>query len=201
MIAACYLRKSNDEGDKTAEVKSTSVQNSLATAFAAKNGWTLDDRYIFADDGVSGAEFRARPGLQALLGALEPAPPFQILLVAEQSRLGRETLDTLFVIRQLEDAGVAIWSTTDGRQITMGNDTGEIMATGRFCGRFSSARSTSGRAGTGPGRSLACPGSTGYSQAAWPGGGRLIPADRFQPSRRGGAPAPRPRRLPDRGRQ
>lgn len=127
IVAAAYLRKSSDEKDKNADVKSIEVQRNLALRFAEKQGWTLDDRYVFADDGISGAEFLARPGLQALLGALKPAAPFKVLVVSEQSRLGRETLDTLLVIREIERAGVSIFS-ADGRAITMENDTGEIMS-------------------------------------------------------------------------
>src|SRR6266850_3427135 len=104
MIAALYLRKSNDEGDKAADVKSVAVQRALAVDFAAKRGWSIDERFVYTDDGISGAEFDKRPGLQALLAALEPpashatrepAALFQALIVTEQSRLGRETLDTL----------------------------------------------------------------------------------------------------------
>jgi len=128
MIAAAYLRKSNDEGERSADVKSVAVQRVIIETFAAQRGLTLDERYIFTDDGISGAEFKNRPGLQALLASLDPVPPFQSLIVVEQSRLGRETLDTLVVIRRIEEAGVAIWSATEGRKITMADDTGEIMA-------------------------------------------------------------------------
>jgi site-specific DNA recombinase len=127
MIAAGYFRKSNDEKDKTAELKSVAVQRGLAETFAASKGWSLE--FTFDDDGISGAEFLGRPGLQKLLAALKAKPvPFKVLIVSEQSRLGRETLDTLLVIRALEQAGVAVWSAISGRQITMADDNGEIMA-------------------------------------------------------------------------
>src|SRR5712675_2095442 len=32
-------------------------------------GWTVDDRYVYKDDGSSGAEFAARPGYMRLLNA------------------------------------------------------------------------------------------------------------------------------------
>src|SRR5262245_45941879 len=111
MIAAAYLRKSNDEGSKAADVKSISVQIAEIRRYAEQRGFTLDDRYIFSDDGISGAEFLKRPGLTALLDTLEPAPPFQVLLVTEQSRLGRETVATLAVIQKIEEAGVQIHAT------------------------------------------------------------------------------------------
>jgi len=78
-----------------------------------------DERYVFVDDGISGAEFEKRPGLQSLLASLEPVPPFQALIVTEQSRLGRETLDTLIVVRQIERASVGLWACNDGRRISL----------------------------------------------------------------------------------
>ena len=74
MIAGAYLRKSNDQSDTSADVKSVPVQKALIAAFAAKRGFTLDERFIYSDDGVSGAAFRERPGLQALLAALNRHP-------------------------------------------------------------------------------------------------------------------------------
>jgi DNA invertase Pin-like site-specific DNA recombinase len=120
--AALYLRKSNDEGDRSAEVKSVAVQRALCLEYASAQGWTVDEAHVFVDDGISGAEFKLRPGLQALLAALDPAAPFKVLVVSEQSRLGRETLDTLLVVRAIEKAGVAIWSATERRQVTIKSD-------------------------------------------------------------------------------
>src|SRR6266508_4515699 len=75
MIAAAYTRKSNDEGQKSAELKSTQLQLDEIRAFAASRGWTLDNRYIWSDDAVSGAEFIRRPGLRAMLDTLDPKGP------------------------------------------------------------------------------------------------------------------------------
>jgi site-specific DNA recombinase len=127
MIAAFLGRKSNDEGDASADVKSVTLQRALAQEYAGKRGWTLDGRYVFVDDGISGAEYRNRPGLQALLAAVRvPVPPFQRLIVTEQSRIGRDTVRTLAVIQEIEEAGVEIWACNDGRQITLNDDAGEI---------------------------------------------------------------------------
>ena len=52
--------------DRTEDVKSVATQRDLVTAFAASRGWTLDEKHIFAHDGISGALFAERPGLQAL---------------------------------------------------------------------------------------------------------------------------------------
>ncbi len=126
MIAAAYTRKSNDEGQKSAELKSTQLQLDEIRAFATLRGWTLDNRYIWSDDAVSGAEFIRRPGLRAMLDALDPKPPFQVLIVTEPSRLGRDTIRTLGVVQELEEAGVEVWASAKGRQVEH-DDIGTIV--------------------------------------------------------------------------
>ena len=60
MIAAIYARKSTDQ-KVSDEAKSVVRQVENARAFAAKNGWVVEDRFIFVDEGISGAEFAKRP--------------------------------------------------------------------------------------------------------------------------------------------
>jgi DNA invertase Pin-like site-specific DNA recombinase len=117
MIAAAYVRKSNDEGAKDASLKSVARQLEGARAFAKEKGWTLDDRYVYEDDAVSGAEFNKRPGLTKLRAALASGPRFKVLIVSEQSRLGRDTGRTIGLIQEIEDAGVEVWSYLNGRRI------------------------------------------------------------------------------------
>ena len=127
--AAAYIRKSNDQQDRTEDVKSVATQLDLVTAFAVSRGWTLDEKHIFADDGITGALFAERPGLQALLAATRATPvPFSKLIVVGQSRLGRDQIDTMVLIRDIEEAGVEIWSTRDGRRITLSDDTSKLLA-------------------------------------------------------------------------
>lgn len=94
MIAAIYARKSTDQTGVAEEAKSVPRQIEHARVYAAKKGWTVDEASIFADDGVSGAEFSKRPGLLRLMAALKPRPPFQVLVMSEESRLGCETIET-----------------------------------------------------------------------------------------------------------
>jgi hypothetical protein len=54
--------------------------------------------------------------------------PFAKLIVVEQSRLGRDQIDTMVLIRDIEEAGVEIWSTRDGRRITLSDDTSKLLA-------------------------------------------------------------------------
>jgi site-specific DNA recombinase len=129
MLAAAYIRKSNDQQDRTEDVKSVATQRGLVAAFAGSRGWTVDEKYIFADDGITGALFAERPGLQALLAATRTTPvPFTKLIVVEQSRLGRDQIDTMVLIRDIEEAGIEIWSTRDGRRIALSDDTSKLLA-------------------------------------------------------------------------
>src|SRR5262245_12960930 len=103
--AAIYARKSTEQ--KVAdEAKSTTRQVANAKAFALTKGWKTDERYVFVDDGKSGTEFERRAGLQALLSALTPTPPFQVLIVSERKSIGREMTDTASILKRFALAGV-----------------------------------------------------------------------------------------------
>jgi DNA invertase Pin-like site-specific DNA recombinase len=93
MIAAIYARKSTDQHLPDAE-KSVTRQVEHATAYAERKGWTVDPAHVYQDDGISGAEFVKRPGFLRLMNALKPKPGFQVLIMSEESRLGRENIET-----------------------------------------------------------------------------------------------------------
>ena len=111
MIAAIYVRKSTDEGAKAEEAKSVTRQVEHGKEYAAKKGWTVLDEHIYVDDGVSGAEWKKRPGFIRLLNALEPKPPFQVLIMSEESRLGREQIETSYALKKITEAGVRVFFT------------------------------------------------------------------------------------------
>jgi site-specific DNA recombinase len=109
MVAAIYARKSTEQNGVADEARSVTRQIEHAKAYAAKKGWTVDAAHIYSDDGISGAEFVKRPGFMRLMNALKPRPPFQVLIMSEESRLGREQIQTAYALQQLTDAGVRIW--------------------------------------------------------------------------------------------
>jgi DNA invertase Pin-like site-specific DNA recombinase len=95
MIAAIYARKSTEQTSVTEEAKSVTRQVEHGTAYATKKGWLVGDEHIYVDDGISGAEFGSqRPGLARLLTQLNSRPPFQVVILSEESRLGRESIET-----------------------------------------------------------------------------------------------------------
>lgn len=49
------------------------------------------------------------PGFVRLMNALKPKPAFQVLIMSEESRLGREAIQTGYALKQIIDAGVQVW--------------------------------------------------------------------------------------------
>src|SRR4030095_6059151 len=118
MIAAIYARKSTDQ-NVADEQKSVTRQIDHSRAYAASKGWTVLEQHVYVDDGVSGAEFAKRPGFVRLMNALSPRPPFQVLIMSEESRLGREAIETAYALKQLIVAGVRVFFYLEDRERTL----------------------------------------------------------------------------------
>jgi DNA invertase Pin-like site-specific DNA recombinase len=127
MIAAIYARKSTDQSSVSDESKSVTRQIEHARTYADRKGWTVDDSLIFVDDGVSGAEFANRPGFVRLMNALKPRPPFRVLIMSEESRLGREAIETAYALKQLITSDVHVWFYLEDRERTLDSPTDKIM--------------------------------------------------------------------------
>src|SRR5262249_24457596 len=127
MVAAIYARKSTDQNGVSDEEKSVTRQIEHAEAYAAKKGWTTTDEYVYVDDGVSGAEFVKRPGFIRLMNALKPRPPFQVLIMSEESRLGREQIETAYALKQITDAGVRVFFYLEDRERTLDSAMDKVM--------------------------------------------------------------------------
>ena len=109
MLAAIYARKSTDQYGISDEEKSVTRQGEHAGAYAVMKDWTVADEHVYVDDGISGAEFVKRPGFLRLMNALKPRPAFQIVVMSEESRLGREQIETAYALKQIMDAGVRVF--------------------------------------------------------------------------------------------
>jgi site-specific DNA recombinase len=127
MIAAVYARKSTDQCGVSDDQKSVARQIEHARAFAAARGWTVDDRHVYIDDGISGAEFERRPAFLRLMNAVKPRAPFDVLVMAEESRLGREAIETAYALKQLLTAGVRVFYYLDGRERTLDGPTDKLL--------------------------------------------------------------------------
>jgi DNA invertase Pin-like site-specific DNA recombinase len=126
MIAAIYARKSTEQLGVGDEAKSVARQVEHATAYATKKGWHVAE-HVYVDDGVSGAEFVKRPGLARLMNAVMPRAPFQFLVMAEESRLGREAIETGYLLKQIMDAGVRVFFYLEDRERTLDTAMDKVM--------------------------------------------------------------------------
>jgi DNA invertase Pin-like site-specific DNA recombinase len=126
-IVAIYARKSNDQNIADEE-KSITRQIAHARAYAERKGWRVAEEHIYSDDAISGAEFVKRPGFARLMNALKPRAPFQVLIMSEESRLGREQIETAYALKQILDADVRVWFHLDDRERTLDSAMDKMMA-------------------------------------------------------------------------
>ena len=70
----------------------------------------------FAAVRVSGADERAWP-----------RPTFQVLIMSEESRLGREAIETAYALKQIIIAGVRVFFYLEDRERTLDSPTDKIM--------------------------------------------------------------------------
>src|SRR5204863_4271100 len=96
-----------------------------ARAFAAAKGWTVDDRFIFTDDAVSGAEIkklRARTRMLDLIFRSNGRPPFDVLIMRDASRFSRRDGDEAVTeLKSIAKAGISIWFYADQTQFAYGD--------------------------------------------------------------------------------
>jgi len=128
--AAIYARKSTEQ-DKDADSKSVARQIELAKAFAAERGWIVPDDLVFSDDAVSGAEWNGRHGWTAMkaaagVGQRGAISKFQFLIVANQSRIGRDAARVPYEVAQIEECDVTIYSYQTKRAVSLADTASEI---------------------------------------------------------------------------
>jgi DNA invertase Pin-like site-specific DNA recombinase len=127
MTAAIYARKSTEQTGVSDEEKSVTRQVEHAKAYAARKGWTIAEDHIYVDDGISGAKFVKRPGFLRLMNALKPRPLFDVLIMSEESRLGREQIETAYALKQITDAGVRVFFYLEDRERTLESALDKVM--------------------------------------------------------------------------
>ncbi len=122
---AIYARKSNED-DASEEFRSVSRQVAHGREYASGKGWVVGELLVFTDDGISGAEFKRRPGLTALLRAAE-AKAFDVLVMSEPSRLGREQAETAYVLKRIADSGARVFYYLEDREAKLDDATGKFI--------------------------------------------------------------------------
>jgi site-specific DNA recombinase len=128
VIAAIYARKSTEQAGAGDKSESVERQLAHARAYAVWKGWMVADAHVYSDDGISGAEFGdRRPGLARLLNALKPRPPFQVLVMSEESRLGRESIEVAYALKTFAQAGVRVFLYLEDRERTIDSPTEKLL--------------------------------------------------------------------------
>lgn len=108
--AALYVRVSTDEQHQSAE-----VQELDGRRFAAARGWEVVE--VYRDEGVSGAEWTMRPQIARAAKEVEQTPrPWDILVVRDLDRIGRDSARTKLFLELLHDAGATVVEYSTGTE-------------------------------------------------------------------------------------
>jgi site-specific DNA recombinase len=118
--AAAYLRFSTDRQS----TDTLADQESVCRKWAEAHGFNVAPEHVFRDAGQSGATLH-RPGLQRMLAEAKGAG-WGAVLVADQSRISRDTEDTLRLIRELGDLNIELWDCTSN--INLSDENAELLA-------------------------------------------------------------------------
>jgi site-specific DNA recombinase len=104
--AAIYTRYSSHMQKQT----STADQIYQCREAAESNGWSVADEHIRSDEERTGQTLFGRDGLAELLEMAKSKPrPFDVVVVDESSRLGRDQADTLNLLKRLRFLGVELY--------------------------------------------------------------------------------------------
>lgn len=110
---AIYSRVSVDD-----RAVSLDAQEAGARQWAERVGHAVT--HVYRDDGVSGAEWERRPGVQRLAADARAKPrPFDLVVVRDLDRLGRDAVRLPLLLVDLRDAGVAVVEWTSGRAVEL----------------------------------------------------------------------------------
>ena len=124
----CHLRAQEHRPERFAdEEKSVTRQIEHACAYAARKGWTVAEGTSTWTTASPGLSSPTRPGFLRLMNALKPRPPFEVLIMSEESRLGREQIETAYALKQIITAGVRVWLYLDDRERTLDSPIEKLM--------------------------------------------------------------------------
>jgi DNA invertase Pin-like site-specific DNA recombinase len=124
---AVYARKSTEDA-RHEDHKSTTRQVAQATRYVEARGGTVLGDHVYVDEASSGAEFRGRSGLLRFLDVLKNGRPFNALVMMEDSRLGREQVETAYLRKQITDAGIRLFYYLDDREARMDSALDKMMS-------------------------------------------------------------------------
>jgi len=103
MRIALYARVSTS---RQAQAQTIDQQLTRLRAYVSEQGWLLDERHIYRDDGTSGASLN-RPGLDSLRDQIRLAA-FDAVLITAPDRLARKYVHQVLLIEEFERAGCQV---------------------------------------------------------------------------------------------
>lgn len=111
MICAMYIRVSTDDQLEF----SPDAQKRALTEYAKKNGYQIDDQYIFVDEGISGTSASKRPAFMRMIATAKQKPkPFDAILVHKFDRFARSREDSVVYKSLLrKECGIKVISITE----------------------------------------------------------------------------------------
>lgn len=107
MRVAIYARYSTDKQKPV----SITVQNENTRAFLTKQGWT--EVAAYADEAITGAVIKLRPGMTALLQAVERGE-IDLVLADELDRLSRSQSQTPMIFERMQFLGIRLHTIAEG---------------------------------------------------------------------------------------
>lgn len=108
--AAAYIRVSTDDQLEL----SPDSQLKEIRAFAERNGYAIDDEYIFHDDGISGTSAKRRPAFMEMIATAKKKPkPFDAIIVWKFSRFARSREDSIVFKSMLKKLGISVVSVSE----------------------------------------------------------------------------------------
>jgi DNA invertase Pin-like site-specific DNA recombinase len=127
VIAAIYARKSNEQNRRRRSEKRRPSDRARAGLRGPEGlGRRLGVR-LRRRRNQRGAFRRRPPGLARLLNTVSPRPPFDVLIMSEESRLGREAIETGWTLKQITDAGVRVFFYLEDQERTLDTAMNKVM--------------------------------------------------------------------------
>ena len=109
-IGAAYIRVSDERQDEY----SPDSQLKKIREYAAKDGYTIPDEYVFYDDGISGKSAKKRDDFNRMIAiAKEKTHPFDVIYVWKFSRFARNQEEAMVYKNLLRKSGVSVVSVSE----------------------------------------------------------------------------------------
>ena len=109
-IGAAYIRVSDERQDEY----SPDSQLKKIREYAAKEGYTIPDEYVFYDDGISGKSTKKRDDFNRMIAiAKEKTHPFDVIYVWKFSRFARNQEESMVYKNLLRKRGVTVCSVSE----------------------------------------------------------------------------------------